>query len=83
MADQDAERIKEQIKYETEIFRATLLIAVATIGGTISLLLGEQTPLRAVLAGTGILVTLVAVIGVWRQDRTIRALIVQIQKGNP
>ena len=54
-----------------------------TIDGTSSLLLGEQMPLRAALAGTGILVTLVAVIGVWRQDRTLRALIEQIQKGNP
>jgi hypothetical protein len=37
MADQAAERIKEQIKYETEVFRAALLITVATIGGTLSL----------------------------------------------
>jgi hypothetical protein len=80
VADRDLERLKEQIRYETEVFRATLLIAVATVGSTVGLLLGEPTPLRAVLVGVGILVTLVAVIGVWRQDRTIRALIAQIQE---
>lgn len=81
MADRDLERLREQIKYETEVFRATLLITVATIGGTVGLLLGEPTPLRAGLVGAGILVTLVAATGVWRQNRIIRALIAQIQEG--
>ena len=83
MADKAVERIKEQIKYETEVFRATLLIAVATIGGTISLFLGEPTPLRAALAGAGIIVSMVAVLGVWRQDRTIRALTARLEEIQP
>ena len=36
MADRDVESLKERIKYETEVLKATLLIAVATIGGTIA-----------------------------------------------
>jgi hypothetical protein len=43
------ERIKEQIKYETELLKAILLITIAIIGGTISLLLGDPSPLRAAL----------------------------------
>jgi len=80
MADQAAERIKEQIKYETEVFRAALLITVATIGGTLSLFLGTLTPLRTVLAGAGIVVSIVGVVSVWRQDRIIRALIARIEE---
>jgi hypothetical protein len=80
MPEKSSEWIKEQIKYETEVFRAALLITVATIGGTISLLLGEPTPLRAALAGAGILASMVSVIGVWRQDRIIRALITQLEE---
>src|SRR5258708_6140473 len=68
MAERDVDSLKERIKYETEILKATLLITVATIGGTISLLLGAATPIRTVLASAGILVSLVSVFGVWRQD---------------
>jgi uncharacterized membrane-anchored protein len=80
MADRDVEALKERIKYETEVLKATLLIAVATIGGTISLLLGEATPIRTALASAGILVSLVSLFSVWRQDRTIRILIERIRE---
>lgn len=75
MADRKLERIKEQLKYETEVFRAALLITVATIGGTIGLLLGDHTTLRMILAGAGIIVSIVAVLSVVRQDRIIRELL--------
>ncbi|HXG20368.1 MAG TPA: hypothetical protein VNN62_14995 [Methylomirabilota bacterium] len=78
MAGKDVERLKEQIKYETELLKAALLITVATGGGSISLLLGEWTSFRLSLAGLGLLITLVAVIGVRRQDRMIRTLIAQL-----
>jgi uncharacterized membrane-anchored protein len=80
MADRDVESLKERIKYETEVLKATLLIAVATIGGTISLFLGDATPIRTALASAGILVSLVSVLGVWRQDRAIRILIERIRE---
>jgi hypothetical protein len=82
MADRKLERIKEELKYETEVFRAALLVTVATIGGTISLLLGQHTPLRIVLAGAGIVVSIVGVVSVVRQDRTIRALLEWIEDNN-
>jgi hypothetical protein len=40
MADKEA----EQIKYETEVLKTTVLVTVATTGGSISLLLGDHTP---------------------------------------
>jgi hypothetical protein len=36
MAERDVERLKEQIKYKTEILKTTALIAVATGGGSIA-----------------------------------------------
>ena len=79
MADRDVESLKERIKYETEVLKATLLIAVATIGGTISLFLGDATPVRTALA-SAIVVSRVSVLGVWRQDRAIRILIDRIRE---
>jgi len=74
----DREQLKEQIKYETEVLKAILLIAVGTIGGTVSLLLGELTLLRLLLSALGIVVTLILTLIGWRQDRRIRAFIHQI-----
>ena len=78
MPERELDRLKEQIKYETEVLKATLLVAVATGGSAISLLLGEWTLFRVGLSGIGLFITLVAIVGVWKQDRTIRALLVQI-----
>jgi hypothetical protein len=80
MAEQRIERLKEQIRYETEILKALLLIAVATIGGSASLILGDATPARAVLLGIGLLIGLAAIAGIGRQDRTIRRLIARIEE---
>lgn len=80
MADQRTERLKEQIRYETELLRALILIAVATIGSSASLLLGEATPTRAALIGIGLLIGLAAIAGIGRQDRTIRTLIARIEE---
>lgn len=80
MADKAEERIKEQIKYETEILKALILVAFATIGGSASLLLGVATQPRAALVGIGLLIALAAIVGIWRQDRTIRALIARIEE---
>ena len=76
MADKEA----EQIKYETEVLKTAVLVTVATTGGSIGLLLGDHTPLRLGLAGVGALVTLMLIIGIWRLDRRIRALIAVIKE---
>jgi hypothetical protein len=74
----DREQLKEQIKYETEVLKAVLLIAVATIGGTVGLLLGDLTSLRLLLSVLGIVVTLAFIAIGWRQDKRIRTFIHQI-----
>jgi hypothetical protein len=77
MADKEAERIR----YETGVLKATVLVTAATTGGSIRVLLGEHTFLRLGLVGVGLLVTLVLVIGIWRLDRWIRALIKKSRSG--
>lgn len=43
MADKDIERLKERIKFETEVLKLAILVAVAMGGGAVSLLLGESS----------------------------------------
>lgn len=76
MADKQAERIK----FETEMLRFTALIATATGGGSISLLLGELTLLRLILAGVGVIVTIGLTTVVWWQRRLILKLIGEIKE---
>ena len=75
-----ADKQSEQIKYETEVLKTTALVTVATIGGSIGLLLGEHSFLRLGLASVGAVVTLVLTVGIWRLDRRIRALIMAIKE---
>jgi hypothetical protein len=75
-----ADKQSEAIKYETEVAKTTVLVAVAAAGGSIGLLLGDHTPLRLGLASVGVLVTVVLVGVVWRLDRRIRRLIGQIKE---
>lgn len=71
MADKAAERIK----FATEVLRFTSLLMVATGGGSVSLLLGDATPLRLSLAGAGFVLTLVLGVVSWRQYRKVGQLI--------
>lgn len=76
MADKEAERIKD----ETEVLKTTVLVTVATTGGTIGLLLGDRTPLRLGLAGVGAAITLAMIVGIWRLNRRVRTLVEEIKK---
>ncbi len=76
MADREAERIK----FETELLRVTALAALAIGGGSIGLLLGDPNPLRLILAGGGLLVTVGLMFVLWWQRRYIRTLIEQIRE---
>jgi len=71
----DREQIKEQIRYETEVFKLAWATAGLTIGGLAGLVLGEVTGVRAGLLGLGLLTTLTLVIVAIRQDRTIRQFV--------
>ena len=76
MADKDAERLK----FEMEVLKFTSLLMVGAGGGFISLVLGEPTVLRLVLAGAGFCLTLVLGAVSWRQYRRIQHLIEQLEK---
>jgi hypothetical protein len=78
MADKNA----EWIKFETELLKLTALASLAIGGGSIGLLLGDQNPLRLILAGSGLLVTVGFMVGLWRQRRYIRTLIEQVREDN-
>ncbi len=76
MADKEAERIK----FATEVLKFTSLLTVGTGGGSISLILGDPTPLRLALAGLGFVSTLLLGIIGWRQYRRVQTLIEQMKE---
>ena len=80
MADKDIEQLKERIKFETEVLKLAILVAVAMGGGAVSLLLGEFTPLRLGLAGLGLIGTLGLLMTVWRFYQRIDRRIDQIKE---
>ncbi|MBI3246754.1 MAG: hypothetical protein HYZ50_09625 [Deltaproteobacteria bacterium] len=76
----DIERLKEQIKFETEVLKFTALVMIGLGGGSISLGLGEHTPLRLALVGLGFLSTLLLGIVSWRVYKRVGALIAQMKE---
>ena len=76
MADKDT----EQIKYETELLKLMALFILAVGGGAIGLMLGEQTSLRLLFILSGVSLSLLLVIGVWRQHKSVRRIISQIKE---
>ncbi|MGE0682435.1 MAG: hypothetical protein AB7P69_16235 [Candidatus Binatia bacterium] len=66
---------KEQIKLETEVFRFLVIIGIALGGGTLGILTGLPSGIRLLLAGVGILATLIVGYVAWLQYRKIKALI--------
>ena len=76
MADKDTERIK----YETELLKLMALFILAIGGGAIGLMLGEQTSLRLLFILSGVSLSILLVIGVWRQHKSVRSIIPQIEE---
>lgn len=69
------ERLKEQLKYETELLQLSWVTAIAIGGGNASLIVGGITLVRAILLAIGFLLIVGAVSFSVRQDRTIRRLL--------
>ena len=57
---------------ETEILKLAVLVCVAVAGGTVSLLLGEHTLIKQVLAGGGIIAIIFLVSFIWKQYRWLQ-----------
>jgi len=77
------ERTKERIKLEIELLRFILVAMVALGGGSLSLLLGEWTPFRLMLAGLGLIATLGLNLATWQQYRRITVLIERLPEEKP
>lgn len=75
-----ADKTSEQIKYGTEVLKMLVLLAVATGGGSFSLVLGPLTAFRLIVAALGFVVTLLFVIAVWRRHRQIESLLARIKE---
>lgn len=75
-----ADKNSEQVKYETELLKLMALFVLAVGGGIIGLMLGERTGVRLFLTFSGVLLTVLLVIGVWRRHRTVRRTISKIKE---
>lgn len=75
-----ADKNSEQIKYETELLKLMAIFVLAVGGGTIGLMLGERTGVRLFLTFSGVLLTVLLVVGVWRRHRTVRRTISKIRE---
>ena len=67
--------LTETIKYYTEVFRLVWVSALAVGGGSIGLILGEQTSVRVVLAITALLLVVLLLEILRRLNRHIEALL--------
>jgi hypothetical protein len=74
------DEIKEEIKYETELLKMVWFTTMAIVGGSIGFMLGELSPLKGALAGSGLTLTVVAIVAAIRQDRQIRSLLKEMKK---
>ncbi len=75
------ERTKERIKLETEVLRFTLIALIAVVGGTLSVLLGEWTSFRLILAGLGFLTTVGLIVMSWQRYRRIIERVERLPEG--
>lgn len=73
------DRTKELVRYHIERLRIFAIIALATAGGVLNLLLGELSGLRLFLAGVGIVLFTVLVELIRREDMAILSL---LKEGN-
>ena len=79
----DRELVAERLKFETEVLKLLVLLFVAFGGGSASLIIGDLTLVKLVLAGSGLFTTLVIMIMGIRQYIKIRLIIKRTERGNP
>jgi hypothetical protein len=73
MAEKDY--LTERIKYFSDLLKLSCVFLIAIGGGTLSLLLGDLTKTKVVLALLGAGITIAFVVGVRMLDKQIRELI--------
>jgi len=78
MAEKDY--LTERIKYFSDLLKLSCVFLIAVGGGTLSLLLGELTMTKAVLAVLGAGTTIALVVGGRVLDRQIRESIERLKE---
>jgi hypothetical protein len=78
MAEKDY--LTERIKYFSDVLKLSCVFLIAVGGGTLSLLLGELTMTKAVLAVLGAGTTIALVVGGRVLDRQIRESIERLKE---
>jgi len=78
MAEKDY--LTERIKYFSDLLKLSCVFLIAVGGGTLSLLLGELTITKAVLAVLGAGITIALVVGGRMLDRQIRESIERLKE---
>jgi hypothetical protein len=76
----EKEYLTERIKYFSDLLKLSAVFLIAIGGGTLSLLLGELTSTKIILALLGAGATIILVIGIRVLDKQIRALINRIKE---
>jgi hypothetical protein len=75
------DRIKEQIKFNTEIIKLIVVFLIATGGGAISLILsGLERGRDVVLAAAGMIIAVVCIIITYVRYKTTQTLIEKLPK---
>ena len=77
----DGERLRERIRYETEVVKLMTLVTVAIGGGSASLLLNPTSTFRLGVGVVGFLMTLAFSIMLYQQHTRIQRLINQLPDG--
>jgi hypothetical protein len=76
----EKEYLTERIKYFSDLLKLSCVFLIAVGGGTLSLLLGELTMTKAVLAVLGTGTTIALVVGGRVLDRQIRESIERLKE---
>lgn len=63
------------------MLRFTLIALIAVVGGTLSVLLGEWTSFRLILAGLGFLTTVGLIVMSWQRYRRIIERVERLPEG--
>lgn len=74
------DRLKEDIKFKTEIYRLLWITILGSGGGTVSLIVGGLTPVKVVFAAGGLTGILILIAFMQRLHQDIRGLIAQLEE---
>lgn len=78
----DRELVAERLKFETEVLKLLVLLWLALGGGSLSLVAGDLTGMKLLLASLGLFITVVVILMSIRQYIKIRSIIERAEGGD-